>query len=214
GVSPDEICEEYGADTLRLYEMFMAPFDKEKLWDSQAMSGCHRFLQRFHDMVFSEKICEEEELDGMKLAHRLLDGVTKDIENLSFNTAIAKMMEFLNAFIPLNKYPRKALLMATQALYPFAPHFGEEAYEYLSGKSGITFEPLPMIDQSLLVDDTTTYVGQINGKVRVKWELAKGLSKEDLLEKLKGDDHAAAFLKGKIVKVIFVPNKLINVVVK
>ena len=214
GVPPDEICEEYGADTLRLYEMFMAPFDKEKLWDPQAISGCHRFMQRFHDMVFSEKICDDEEKEAMKLAHRLLYGVTKDIENLSFNTAIAKMMEFLNAFIPLKSYPRKALLMAVQALYPFAPHFAEEAFEYLTGKQGITYEPLLPIDEKLLVDDTTTYVGQVNGKVRARFDLPKGLSKEDLLEKLKGDANAANFLEGEIVKVIFVPNKLINVVVK
>ena len=101
GVSPDEIIEEFGADALRLYEMFMGPFDKEKVWTTDAVNGCKRFLNRFYEMIFSEKVADIDTEAGLKLAHRLVDAVCKDIEALQFNTAIAKMMEFLNAFIPL-----------------------------------------------------------------------------------------------------------------
>ncbi len=100
GVTPDEIVEELGADSLRLYEMFMAPFDKEKLWNTDAVSGCRRFLNRFYEMIYSEKATDDDTEEALKLGHRLIHGVEKDIENLQFNTAFAKMMEFLNAFIP------------------------------------------------------------------------------------------------------------------
>ncbi len=106
GVSPDEIIEEFGADALRLYEMFMGPFEREKFWNTDAVNGCRRFLNRFYDMVFSDKVADETSIDALKLSHRLVDLVTKDIESLQFNTAIARMMEFINAFIPLPAYPR------------------------------------------------------------------------------------------------------------
>jgi len=214
GVSPDEIIHDYGADTLRLYEMFMAPFDKEKLWNPEAISGCQRFLNRFWDLVHSDKICEEEDEDGMRLAHRLVSGVEKDIEGLFFNTAIAKMMEFINQMQPLAKYPRKALIMATQALSPFAPHSAEECYEMLTGKMGISFIPFPEVNPKFLEDDTVTYVAQINGKVRARFDLPKGLDEETLLSKVKEEPNIQRFLEGTIAKVIYVPNKLINIVVK
>jgi leucyl-tRNA synthetase len=212
GVSPDEIIEEYGADTLRLYEMFMAPFEKEKLWNHEAINGCYRFLNRFHDLVYSDKVTATEE--GMKLAHILVDGVERDINNHQFNTAISKMMEFLNGMIKLKQYPKEGLKMAVQALAPFAPHFAEECWEYLTGETGISFVPFPTVDPKMLVTESVTYVAQVNGKVRARWELPLGIGKDELLEKAKGDSHLSAFLKGDIVKVIFVPNKLLNIVVK
>ena len=136
GVSPDDIIAHYGADSLRLYEMFMGPFDKEKLWNSEAIGGCRRFLDRFYALVTSDLIVDEELEEGIKLAHRLVHGVEKDIEEMLFNTAIAKMMEFVNAFSKLSSYPKKALLMATQALSAFAPHLAEECWEHLGSKGG------------------------------------------------------------------------------
>src|SRR5262249_42622185 len=106
GVTPDDVIEEFGADSLRLYEMFMGPLEKEKIWNTDAVNGCRRFLSRFYDMAVSEKLTEEDSPEGLKLGYRLLNGVTKDIDNLQFNTAIAKMMEFINEFVKLPKYPQ------------------------------------------------------------------------------------------------------------
>ena len=212
GVTPDEIVEELGADSLRLYEMFMGPFDKEKLWNSDAISGCRRFLDRFYGLVTSDKVCDSDE--GLKLAHKLVDGVEKDIEGMLFNTAIAKMMEFVNHFSKLEKYSKQALMMATQALSSFAPHLAEECWELLGQSSQLTFVPFPQADPKFLLDETVTYVVQVNGKFRGRWDLPKGKSQEELMEHVKGEEKIAKYLTGEIVKVIYVPNKLLNIVVK
>lgn len=214
GVTPDEMIEEYGADSVRLYEMFMGPFEKEKLWNTDAVNGCRRFLNRFYDMIFSDKLTEEENEEAMKLGHRLVEGVEKDIENLQFNTAIAKMMEFMNAFTPLPQYPLSVLKMVTQALYPFAPHIAEEAWEHLGGKETITYVPFPKVDPAYLVDTMATYVLQVNGKVRGRMDLPVNRDQEEILELAKKEANVARFLTGEIEKVIFVPNKLLNIVVK
>ena len=210
GVSPDEMTDEFGADTLRLYEMFMGPFDKEKLWNSGALSGCHRFLKRFYATVVSDKVSDEDSDGGMKLATTLLKGVSEDIEKMFFNTAIAKMMEFINAFAPLKSYPKRALKMATQALYPFAPHLAEECWEMLGSKESIAFAAYPALEERYLKEDMTTYVVQVNGKVKVRFDLPKGQSEDTILEKAKESGK----IEGTIVKVIFIPDKLMNIVVK
>jgi leucyl-tRNA synthetase len=214
GVSPDEIIDEYGADSLRLYEMFMGPFDKEKLWDSKAISGCRRFLDRFYALVFSDKVTDEESQEGMKLAHKLAHGVQKDIEEMFFNTAISKMMEFVNDFIKLERYPKKALEMATVVLSPFAPHIAEECFEHLGHPQSLTYAPYPKVDPQYLVEDHTIYVIQVNGKFRGKWELPKGETKESLLKAVQEDDKMKKHIIGEIAKVIFVPEKLLNIVTK
>jgi leucyl-tRNA synthetase len=214
GVSPDEIIEEFGADSLRLYEMFMGPFDREKVWNTDAVTGCRRFLNRFYDMVFSDKVVEEEPLDALKLAHRIVDQVTRDIDQLQFNTAIAHMMEFLNDFIPLPTYPRSALKMAVQMLYPFAPHAAEEMWQELGEQETITYAPIPPINPQYLVDDTALYVVQINGKLRGRFELPKDRTEAELMHLIRKNPDVEKFIVGEIVKTIFVPNKLLNIVVK
>jgi len=215
GVSPDEVIEEFGADALRLYEMFMGPFDREKVWSTDAVSGCKRFLTRFYDMVFSDKVVEEENVEALKLTHRLQDFVTKDIEQLQFNTAIARMMEFLNAFIPLASYPRSCLKRAVQMVYPFAPHIAEEMWQELTGScDSITYEPILPIDPQYLVDDTALYVVQINGKLRGKFDLPKDKTEGELIALARKMPEIEKHITGEIVKTIFVPNKLLNIVVK
>lgn len=214
GVTPDEIISEYGADALRLYEMFMGPFDKEKIWNTDSVNGCKRFLNRFYDMVFSEKIVDEDTLEGLKLGHLLVSVAEKDIEAMQFNTAIAKMMEFLNAFLPLEKYPRSVVKMAVQVLYPFAPHIAEEAWEHLGGEGSLTWAPFPKADPSYLIEDSATYVVQFNGKIRGKFELPKNKTKEDILQLVKTEPQFSKYLEGELVNVVFIPNKLINLVIK
>jgi leucyl-tRNA synthetase len=213
-VTPDEIIEDLGADSLRLYEMFMAPFDKEKLWNSEAVNGCRRFLNRFYELLCSDKVTDEDSDDALKLGHRLVQGVEKDIESLHFNTAIAKMMEFMNAFAPLPVYPKSVLKMLTQVLYPFAPHIAEEAWEHLGGTEGLTYAPFPEVDGKYLVDTSTTYVIQVNGKLRGSFDLPVDKSKDELISLAKAEPKIAKYLEGEIKKVIFVPNKLLNIVVK
>lgn len=213
GVSPDEIIQEYGADALRLYEMFMGPFDKEKVWSTDAVGGPKRFLQRFYDLVFSDKVTCEESFEGMKLSYRLIDCVCKDIEAMQFNTAIAKMMEFLNAFSRLEKYPQKALEMVVQVLYPFAPHLAEELWEKLGRKDLLAYAPIPSVDPTYLVDQVATYVVQINGKLRARFELATDLTQEELLSFSLQQPEVVKYMEGKeIAKVVFVPNRLLNLV--
>lgn len=214
GVTPDEIVEEFGADALRLYEMFMAPFDREKLWNTNSVNGCKRFLNRFWDLFFSEKLSDIDTEQATKLAHRLTYFVTKDIEAMQFNTAIARLMEFINDFTKLNTYPKSALKMAVQMLYPFAPHISEELWEHLKIEEPLSFAPITEVDLSCLQEDVSTYVVQINGKVRGKMEFSVGKTEQEIFEEAKKNPNVAKYLVGEIIKTVFVPNKLLSIVVK
>ncbi len=213
GVSPDEIIDEYGTDALRLYEMFLGPLEKEKVWSTDAVSGCKRFLTRFYDMATSDKLTDQESEEATKLGHRLIHGVEKDIQTLQFNTAIAKMMEFINDFTKLSAYPRSVIKMATQALMPFAPHLAEEIWEMLGCKESLSYAPYPTVDEKYLQDAVVTYVVQVNGKVRGKFDLPKDETQEVILTAAKKNPLIAKYLDGQTVqKVVFVPNKLLNIV--
>lgn len=215
GVSPDEIIEEYGADTLRLYEMFMGPLEKEKIWNTEALSGCARFLNRFYEMAFSDKVTEENSEEALKIGHRLVSQVTQEIEAMQFNTAIAKMMEFINEFTKLKKYSKQVIEMAAQVLAPFAPHLAEEVWKQMGATSSIAYATFPVADKRYLQEAELLYVIQVNGKLRARLQLAKEQSQEEVFAAAKANAHVAAFLENKeIAKIIFVPNKLLNVVVK
>jgi len=212
GITPDEIIEEFGADGLRLYEMFMAPFDKEKLWNTDAILGCYRFLHRFWDMAHSEKVTKEVSKEALKLGYRLVDGVLKDLEKLHLNTAIAKMMEFLNAFLLLPSYPKRVIEWAIQTLFPFAPHISCELWEILGFKEDIHTHPYPDINPAYLEDKEIDYVLQVNGKYRGTMKMAKGLSESELVDQLLHTDMAKKHITKEVRRVIFVPNKLVNFV--
>lgn len=213
GVSPDEIIAEYGADTLRMYEMFMGPLEKEKVWNTEALAGCARFLNRFYDMSFSEKVSDEITEKALKLGHRLVHGVSRDVEGMQYNTAIAKMMEFINEFTKLPHYPRIVLKMATQALAPFAPHLAEEVWEHLGVTEPLVYATFPVAEEKYLQDDILTYVVQINGKLRARLDLPKDQTKETILELASKHPHVANYLVDKSInKVVFVPNKILNIV--
>ncbi|OGN61539.1 MAG: leucine--tRNA ligase [Chlamydiae bacterium RIFCSPHIGHO2_12_FULL_27_8] len=214
GVTPDEMVEEFGADALRLYEMFMGPFDKEKIWNTDAVSGCKRFLNRFYDLLNFDKITEEENEEALKLSHKLLYQVTNEIENMQFNTAIAHLMEFLNAFSKLEKYSKNSLKIAIQMLYPFAPHIGEEMNEILGFFTSLTFEPLQKVNEKFLIPDSITYIIQVNGKLRARLDLPQNVEEEMLINLAKQNETVKKYIEGEIIKSIFVPNKLINFVVK
>jgi leucyl-tRNA synthetase len=215
GVTPDDVIDEFGADSLRLYEMFMGPLEKEKPWSTEAVTGCYRFLKRFYDMVTSPKVSDHELEEATKLGHRLIHGVGKDIESLQFNTAIAKMMEFINDFSKLESYPRSVVRLATQALSPFAPHLAEEAWRLLGGTEELSYAPWPSADPRFLTDDVVTYVVQVNGKVRGRLDMPRDRQQDEVMAAAQVDEHVCRFLDGKALqKVIFVPNRLLNIVVQ
>lgn len=215
GITPDEIIEEFGADALRLYEMFMGPLEKEKVWNTDAVSGCRRFLNRFYDMAFSDKVKNEISEEALKLGHRLIHGVSKDIEALQFNTAIAKMMEFMNEFTRLPFYPRVVVKMATQALAAFAPHLAEEVWEQLDCGEPLAYALFPAVEEKYLQDERLTYVVQVNGKVRGRFDFPKDQTEAFILEEALRHPHIRGYLEGhEIEKVIFVPNKLLSIVLK
>ncbi len=212
GTSPDEMIEEFGADSIRLYEMFMGPFNKEKIWNSDAVGGCHRFLTRFFNLLDPAKIIEEKEHKGMKLAFFLAKTVRKEIEEMQFNTAVAHMMEFINAFSSLERYPKEALLIAMQTLYPFAPHIAEEMWEQLGRKESLTHFPLIPIEESYLQEKEATYIIQINGKFRAKLSVSKGKEEKEIFSLAKEIPNVARFLEKSPSKVIFIQDKLLNIV--
>lgn len=215
GVTPDDVIEEFGADSLRMYEMFMGPLEKEKIWSTDAVSGCSRFLSRFYDLAISEKLTDEMSEEALKLGHRLVYGVCKDIEAMQFNTAIAKMMEFINSFTKLSAYPRSIVKMATQALMPFAPHIAEEVWEILGCQESLSNTPYPAIDMSLLEDATITYVVQVNGKLRGRFDLPKNQPQEVVMKAAMENPIISKHLDNLTVeKAIFVPNKLLNFVAR
>jgi leucyl-tRNA synthetase len=214
GVTPDEIIEEYGADALRIYEMFMSPLDKEKLWTSEAVNGAYRFLCRLYSIVTSDKVSDKREEQAWTLGYKMMAGVRKDIESELFNTAIAKMMEFLNAFSKLESYPKAVLKMVVQALYPFAPHICCEMWELLGETSSLDIEPLIQIDPSYLVEENALYAIQVNGKLRAKIACAKDLTEAQVRALAEENSIFKSHIEGKeIKKTIFVQNRLLNVVV-
>lgn len=212
GVSPDDIIEEYGADAIRLYSMFMGPIDKEKVWNTSGVGGCRRFLNRFFEMATSDKVKECDE--GLALAHQLVHGVTDDLDKLFFNTAISKMMEFVNAMSKLPVISKEGIKMAVQVLAPLAPHMAEELWSHLGESGCISHAPWPKADPKYLVQDQVTYIVQVNGKLRGRFELPRDQNEETIVGLAKEDPSITKHLTGEIRKVIFVPNKLLNFVIK
>jgi leucyl-tRNA synthetase len=166
-------------------------------------------------MAFSDKVSDQDSEEAFKLGHRLVHGVEKDIEGLQFNTAIAKMMEFINDFTKLSGFPRSVILMATQALAPFAPHLAEEVWQHLGKEEELSYSPYPIADENYLREDVVTVVIQVNGKLRGRLELPRGEEEADVLEAARKHHHLLAYLDGKeIQKTFYVPNKLLNIVLK
>jgi leucyl-tRNA synthetase len=220
-VDPDYIIEKYGADTARMFILFASPPERELEWSDQGVEGCFRFLSRVWrlvDNVLSSK-CEVLSLKESKLeqiTHQTIKSVTEDIERFSFNTAIAKLMQLINVFYEKNlelrtRYLEQLLLL----LSPFAPHLTEELWHQIGHADSIHQIPWPKYDPALAQSDTITLVLQVNGKVRDTLEVAAEISKEDMEKAAKENGKVRSFIEGKqVVKVIVVPKKLVNIVVK
>ncbi|NUM81137.1 leucine--tRNA ligase, partial [bacterium] len=219
-INPDDIIKEYGADALRLYEMFMGPLTATKPWSTNGVEGVYRFLQRVWrlaidaDGKLSEQVKDvEPSIESLRILHKTIKKVAHDIESLDFNTAISQMMIFVNEMTPLEIRPKKVIEPFVLVLAPFAPHLAEELWQKLGHTKSLAYEPFPDYDEALTVDDEVTVVIQVNGKLRDKLLVKKGLDKS-VLEKL-ALEKAVQWTTGKeLVKVVVVPDKLINIVVK
>ena len=219
-VNPDEVIGEYGADTFRLYEMFMGPLEASKPWNTRDVPGVHRFLNRVWRMVVADEdhpaLLAEGPADPEieRLLHRLFKRVGDDIEEMKFNTAISAMMEFVNAVYKAGRIERSQVERFLLVLAPLAPHLAEELSERLGRKASLTYEPWPVADAKLLVDDTMEIPVQVNGKLRGRVSVPSA-AKQDVVEAAARKDAAVeSHLAGKTVrKVIYVPGKMMNFVV-
>lgn len=213
-VNPDDIIHDYGADTMRLYEMFIGDFEQSAPWNTQSIKGCKRFLERVFNLVdvaAGEGTTPELE----KHMHKLIKKVTGDIDSMRFNTAIAAMMGTLNTIYEVGKLTKTELTTFAKLLSPFAPHIAEEINSLLGGTQLISLAKWPEYDESKTVDDTLQLPVQINGKVRTTVSVPAAASKDEILAAARADEKIAAAIDGKqIIKEIVVPGKIINIVVK
>ena len=215
-VNPDEMVNNYGADSLRLYEMFMGPIDAAKPWDPNGIDGAKKFLERIWRLYTEEdKIKDEENKNLEKVYHQTVKKVTEDYETMNFNTAISSMMVFINAVYKENVFPKEYALNFVKLLNPIAPHITEELWQRLGNNDTITYATWPSFDESKMVDETFEMVVQVNGKVRGKIVVSTETSKEEM-EKLALDiSNVKNYIDGKeIVKIVTIPKKLVSIVVK
>ena len=215
-VNPDDIVNEYGADTMRLYEMFIGDFEKAAPWSQASIRGCRRFVERYwnlqNNLIDGDKIRPELE----SAFHKTIKKVGEDIENIKFNTAIAALMALINDISNTKSINREELRIFSILLNPFAPHVTEEVYQACNLGDGILAETeWPEYDESKCVDDTVEIVVQVNGKIKAKLNVPVDASKDELLTLAKAEEKVQAAVEGmNIIKEIVVPKKLINLVVK
>ena len=220
-VNPDDIVASHGADTLRLYEMFMGPLEASVAWSTNGLDGARRFLDRIWRLFvtdegkLADKVQDVQDTTLEKVYHQTVKKVTEDYEGIRFNTAISQMMVFINECYKAPVIPREYVEGFVKLIAPIAPHIGEELWSILGHEGTITYTEWPTFDESKLVDDEVEIVIQVLGKVRAKISVAKDITKEDLEAAALADEKVQEFIAGKdIVKVIVIPGKLVNIVVK
>jgi leucyl-tRNA synthetase len=221
-VNPDDVVKEYGADAMRMFEMFMGPLEDMKPWSTRGVEGVFRFLNRVWRLYVDEEGNLNSDIKNVsptveseRVYHATVKKVGEDIERLSFNTAIAQMMIFVNEVMKSETKPRTILENFVLVLAPFAPHIAEELWQKLGHADSLAYEPFPAYDSAKLVETTVEVVLQLNGKIRSKISVEKDTPEHQLEALCRADDHIRKYLDGKeIVKTIVVKNKLVNLVVK
>ncbi|WP_303823945.1 leucine--tRNA ligase [Ruminococcus flavefaciens] len=215
-VNPSDIVRDYGADTLRLYEMFMGPLEVSKPWSKNGVEGAKRFIQRvWNFFTEAENLTEENDGALTKVYHQTVKKVTDDFEKLAFNTAISQMMIFVNAVYKNGNCPREYAEGLIKMLSCITPHMGEEIWNIMGHNDTIAFESWPTYDDELCKEDTIEIVVQVNGKVKAKLNIAVDEDKDSVMEMALSDDKVKESIDGKtIIKQIYVPNKLVNIVAK
>ena len=222
-VNPDEEIKSYGADSVRMYEMFMGPLTMSKPWNTQGIIGIHRFLEKvwaisekpLNDIDITGKLEDESLINLRKTFAQTIKKVTKDTDTLNFNTAISQMMIFVNELSKQESIPKAMWSDFVKVISPYAPHLGEELWEKLGNKNTNAYESWPTINEDFLKDDAKTIVVMVNGKLRGKFQAAPGADDNTLIEAAKTAEGVEKFLEGKtIVKSVVVKDKLVNFVVK
>jgi leucyl-tRNA synthetase len=217
-VSPDEICEQYGCDTLRLYEMYMGPLEASKPWSTRDIIGPHRFLQRVWRLAVDEQTAalklRDESGDGVeRQLHRTIERVGRDMDRLAYNTAIAAMIEFVNAATTAGGLTRDQLERFVLVLSPAAPHIAEELWSKLGHDSSLAHEPWPTYDESLIALDQVELPVQVGGKVRGRVTVPADADTAQIEQVALADEKVKAALAGKTIrKVVVVPGKIVNIV--
>ncbi|MEZ4740832.1 MAG: class I tRNA ligase family protein, partial [Flavobacteriales bacterium] len=226
-VNPDDIISKYGADTLRLYEMFLGPLEQSKPWDTNGIEGTFRFLRKFWNLFYSgdgvasthgtdlPNVSEDAPSKAeLKVLHATLKKVTEDIEKMSFNTSVSQFMIAVNELSSLKCNKRAVLEPLTIILAPFAPHIAEELWQKLGHTESITTAPWPAFDEQHLVEDSFSYPISFNGKTRMLLDFPAALSKEEIEAQVMANPEVQERLEGKAPKkVIVVPKRIVNIVV-
>ncbi len=215
-VNPDDIVKSHGADALRLYEMFMGPLESDKPWNTNSLEGSKRFLDRVYRMFNQFEITSENVKELDYVYHQTIKKVTEDYEKLSFNTAISQMMIFVNEVYKVERIDREKAKIFLQLLNPIAPHLTEELnQEVLNNEEEILYSKWPIYDPQMIVLAEVEMVFQVNGRVRAKEQVPRDLSDQELKQIAFGLDNVKAHLEGlNVLKVIIIPNKLVNIVAK
>ena len=216
-VSPDDIVRDYGCDTLRLYELFVGPPEADAIWDDAGIDGIYRFIKRFYNVVVDNLEKDAAETDEtLRLRNGLAKAVTERLESFNLNTVISAFMEYNNKFVELTKdagVDKETLRTAVKLLAPFAPHVAEELWEMLGGSTSVFDEEWPAFDEKYLVTDEITLPVQVSGKTRLTINVPADASKEDIFKVAK--EALGNRLDGKqIIKEIYVPGKIVNIVAK
>ncbi|MFC2117492.1 leucine--tRNA ligase [Bacteroidota bacterium] len=218
-VNPDSIIEAYGADTLRLYEMFLGPLDQPKPWDTNGIDGVHKFLRKFWKLFHNNEnfLCISDEKPNdkeLKILHKTIKKISDDIERFSFNTSVSAFMICLNSLIEENCNKREILSELLILLSPFAPHICEELWEKIGNKESICFSKFPEFDSKYLEESAFMYPVSFNGKMRFKINLSLDLSNKEIEKAVLSDNNTERWLQGKLPKkIIIVPKKIINIVI-
>jgi leucyl-tRNA synthetase len=225
-VNPDDVIEQYGADAFRCYEMFMGPLEQMKPWSMRGVEGVSRFLARVWRLLMSENQAGQWQLSPAvkdvdlskaqnKILHATIKKVTEDIESLSFNTAISQMMIFVNAFTNAEVVPVSAIRTFLVLLNPFAPHLSSELWERLKLKGDVTEQTWPAYDEKFLLEDEVEMVVQVNGKVRERMTMSIQASEEEIKNAALALPKIQELVAGKkILKVVVIPKKLVNIVLE
>ncbi|MEM1125275.1 MAG: leucine--tRNA ligase [Bacteroidota bacterium] len=220
-VNPDEVIAQYGADSMRLYEMFLGPLEQSKPWSTRGVEGVFRFLNRAWRLITDEADGLSPALTGdaptkdqLRTLHLTIQKVTDDIEGLRFNTAISAMMEFVNAAMKWTACPKAVIEPFVLLLSPFAPHLAEELWQRLGHATSLAYAPWPELNEAYLKEDTLTLPVQVNGKVRANIDVDASASKDAILALAKAEENVQRFLEGKTLRrEIYVPGRIVNLVV-
>jgi len=218
-VNPDLVCESYGADTLRLYEMFLGPIEQSKPWDTKGIDGVNRFLKRFWKLFYGQDgfIVNDEKAspEELKVLHKLIAKERADIESFSYNTTVSAFMIALNDLVSLKCNKREILEPMVIMLSPFAPHIAEELWHALGHEDSVTFASFPVYNEAYTLENNCTYAVSFNGKTRFTADFPKSMSKEDVEAEVRSMEQTSKYVGDQsIVKVIVVPGKIVNIVVK